>query len=287
MQSILETIKAENSDLAPILILAPTQRCGTTLLQRAVNAGGDGIIVGENFFLLEKYPINVLTCFASEKAKREIVEATKQEFLSGNNGIDGSALFLDYENYLRQVAGDFYGLLRHYKDSASAHGFKHWGFKHQTRDPMASLGFMQLVPKAKVIFLTRHVFDTAASFMGRWPQLMDTPQKIANFGRQWALGMAFKDKITHPVFFYKYEDMVADTETFRKKAEEFLGIHLSAEQFGIKVNAHVESGNRSEVKKGGVYIKPASLTEEHLSLLRQQAGPILEKYGYSTATAAA
>jgi hypothetical protein len=286
VQSILETIRAQNRDLDPIIILAPTQRCGTTLLQRAMNAGGDAIIVGENFFLLEKFPMNVANCFTGEFEKRKIVEATKQEFLAGNTGIDGSALFLGYEDYLHKVAGDFYGLLRHYKDAAAKHGFKAWGFKHQTRDAGSTLTFLRLVPNARVVFTTRHVFHTAASFMGRWPQFMDTPEKIAVFGRQWAAGMAVKSKITNPMLFFKYEDMVADTESYRKKIEEFLGVRLAAEQFGIKVNAHVESGKREEVKKGGIYIPPASLKEEHLAILRQQAGPMLESLGYSTAAAA-
>ncbi len=286
MHSILVDIRSQNNDLTPIVVLAPTQRCGTTLLQRAINAGNEAVIVGENFYMMEKYARNIATCFQMEIEKRKIVEATKQEFLAGNKGIDGSALFLDYEPYLHKIAGDFYSLVRHYKDSAEKHGFKAWGIKHQTRDAGATLGFLNLVPNARVVFLTRHVFDTAASFRGRWPKMIETPKQIMEFGRTWNSGMVIKEKIRNPMLFCKYEDMIANPQRFCDDVEKFLGIKLGREQFDIKVNSHVQSGNREEVKKGSEYIKPASLTEEELGLLRQQTSAMLTAHQYSAAAAA-
>jgi hypothetical protein len=101
------------------------------------------------------------------------------------------------------------------------------------------------------------------------------------FGRTWNSGMAIKEKIKNPMLFCKYEDMVADPKSFCDDVEKFLGIKLGREQFDIKVNSHVQSGNREEVKKGSAYIKPTSLAEEELALLRQQASAMLTQHGYA------
>ncbi|MBI2311684.1 MAG: sulfotransferase [Betaproteobacteria bacterium] len=276
---LIQAVKGQHPGISPIVIMAPTPRSGSTLLQRAINQGGQAVIYGENFVLMEQLPKLVVANVGDLAKKIQITGETARRFLEGNRGLDASALFPDYLVYRRTLLAFFFQLCEFYREQAGRDGFGRWGLKHQLRDFSSFRHFVSLVPGWRGIVLYRDAVAVASSIRARWPRNLQTGAQFHQLGMRWQNNLRYLLKLEGPnILVVKYEDLVASKEEQVTRIETHLGIALAREAFAKRVNAHVFDARTG--KTGETYVAPATLPEPLVRTLLQGAEPLYGQLGY-------
>lgn len=276
---IVEEFRKQFSDLAPILILAPTTRCGSTLLQRAINQRGQAIIYGENFVFLEQLPFLVNGAAEHFEGKVRAAAATLEEFLRGNKGMDASALFPDYEAYRRLLWGFFYQVAQFYRDQARSHGYSRWGLKHQITALAGFHHFLQIIPGYRSVTVFRDLIAVAKSMNTRWPENLQTEAQCFEIGRNWQNNLKYLlrlDRRRNLVL--RYEDLATHKERWLALVEKHLELEVSREAFDKRVNAHSYDLVTGRVSES--YSPPTDLPESKIEALLKGAQPLYGQLGY-------
>lgn len=269
----IEQFKRKYRHIRPIVILAPIQRCGSTLLQRMINAGGEAVIYGENFFLSESLPRSVGEIAGNVDQKTAITAPTMEKFLSGDRGMDATTLFPDYPKYAALVAKNFYEILDLYQKESEAKGFRHWGIKYQMRDARGAHNFLNLLPNVRLVTITRNLLDVAKSYYARWPEQLPNEQAFAQLGNRWRTHNDFLRQIKLPHLAIHYEAFMDDPEGYAKKLRDATGIAVSAEELTRKINIHEgdPAQSRAQTKDGGLYLPPQELPDYAKRVLEKLA----------------
>jgi len=238
LEEIIKELQDQHKNLKPILVLAPVQRCGTTLLQRAINAGGEAIIYGENFFMLEMHPFNIGAPVKDYESKVTITSSVTEAFLAGKRDIDATALFPDYQKYVQIVLNMFFAPIRQYDEYSEKNGYKNWGLKHQPKDLRGFNNFLNILPDCHIVVIYRYLLDVAKSFRARWPDLLENNEQLGTFATRWATNLNFLLNMNAERHVVSYEELIADKATHVDKLSEYLGVKVSLEEFDKKINAH-------------------------------------------------
>lgn len=290
LADLIKDIKGQylSSDIFPIIIAAPTQRCGTTLLQRAINSGKDAIIYGENFFLLEKYPYLIGGGLQNFEEKSDITKSVFSAFESGKAGVDATALFPDFYEYSKKTVESLYLFMEHYADHAKNSGFKHWGIKHQPSNIKGFINFLNLCPSVKMVFIYRDLLDVAASYKARWPNSLSTEEDLRRFANRWSeniSAMRFYDSKQCSMYVIKYESLIVDIKGHVEQLSSFLDIQVDKKIFDEKINAHfvmddITSEDIKDRETDGKYIEPVKLTDSEIKLLIAETNGLYKKLKY-------
>lgn len=277
---ILPGLRQQYGDPSPILILAPTTRCGSTLLQRAINQAEQAIIYGENFIFMEQAPLVLGGQLADIEPKTQAALASLDVFLKGDKGIDASALFPDYGAYRRLLLSFFYQIADFYQRESTKHGHNRWGVKHQITNLAGFHNFVQLVPGFKSVTVFRDAVDVAKSMQTRWPENLASPAQCFEIGKQWRENLRYLlhlDRSRNLVI--RYETLVGSPEELIPKIESHLGVALSPEAFRKKVNAHTFDPVTGQA--GETYVPPSELPRGKLRALLHGAQPLYGRLGYA------
>ncbi len=281
LAALVAEYQAAHAGDAPLMVLAPTQRCGSTLLQRALNATERAVVYGENFYLVEMRPPQLMVPLDAFDRKRRFTALTAQRFFQGGADIDATALFPDFDAYGRLLLGDFYGLLRFYRQDAEKRGRSGWGLKHQLRRAVDFELFRRFAPPFRSIIVHRDLADVAKSFKARWPQQLSTPEQLHALGRRWADNLAYLLEMPGETLALRYETMVAEPERTIAQIEAFCGVPVSRAAFDVRVNAELGAAKLQRADGGaGEYIPPAELDPDALARVRAPAAAMLERLGY-------
>jgi len=285
-EQFLAPLMAHFKDLAPILVLAPTTRCGSTLLQRAINLAEDAIIYGENFLFMEGVPRTLCGGALRDLVRNaRVVKATQDAFLAGDKGMDGSALFPDYVAYRRQLVAGFYGLARFYREQAARAGYQRWGLKHQIRNLEGFRYFVDYIPDFRAVTIYRDVVAVARSIATRWPDQARTAEHCAVIGRRWRDNLQFLLTLDPPRnLVLRYEDLIAAPETYVPAIATHLGVRLSRDAFAKQVNVHGFDADAGKPLEG--YVSPRPLAEAKRQAVVEAAAPLYAQLGYSREVAA-
>jgi hypothetical protein len=279
--ALIDGLRREFPDIAPVLIMAPTTRCGSTLLQRAINEAGGAIVYGENFLLVEKMPYLLLGNLATNySAKTQAVDATLRAFLAGDKGMDASGLLPDYARYRRLLLECFYRVAAFYRDEARASGYARWGMKHQVQDLASLRYFLRLIPTFKGVTLYRDVLAVARSVRARWPENLQTAEQYRELGRLWQGNLRFlRSMRPERMLQVRYEELDGDArEACLARIEAHLGLPLSRRAFEKKVNAH--RMDAASGRPADTYVPPADVAPEMARALLQGAQPLYRELGY-------
>jgi len=265
----IQQFKAQYKHINPIIILAPIQRCGSTLLQRMINAGGKAIIYGENFYLSETLPRSVGDIAGNLEKKAAITTPTMEQFMQGDRGMDATTLFPDYTAYGTQVIKSFYDLLNLYQEQSEANGFKHWGIKYQMRDARGAHHFLNLLPNIRLIAINRNLMEVAKSYYARWPEQLPNEQSFAALGQRWKVHNQFMQQIKLPHLAIRYEAFMEDKEGYADRIAEAVGVKIDKSQLEKKINIHATDPNapKAEQQDGGHYLKPKELPDYGVKVL--------------------
>ena len=276
---LIETLRAEHGALRPMLILAPSTRCGSTLLQRAINEAGEAIIYGENFIFMESAPMLLGGKLDEIPAKARAAQASLSAFLGGNKGIDGSGLFPDYQAYRKLLISLFYQIGDFYQQESTRHGYRRWGLKHQIANLAGFHNFVQMGPAFKSVTLFRDLVDVAKSMHTRWPENLATEQQCFEIGKRWRDNLAYLLRLDrNRNLVIRYEALVAEPDKLIPQVEAHLDVTLARDAFDKKVNAHTFDPVTGQA--GEIYRPPTSLEPEKLRALLHGAQPLYERLGY-------
>ncbi|HEY3811752.1 MAG TPA: sulfotransferase [Caulobacteraceae bacterium] len=263
--------------LAPIVVTSPTARCGTTLVQRLLTASANGFVFGEEV----GNQVRVLTSWFVGEMQRvdRSGAAMDEEFKQALEGrpADWRPGLLPPSSVLMKAWVETYyqlpSVLAQYADSI---GRPMWGFKYPglTRDAIKAQ--LQLMPRTKVVYVFRNLYDVLKSAKAR--RFVNTPEETVEFCAQWATNMNEIAPLVgdERIVFLKYEDFVGQRVEHIRFLEERLGVTgLDAGVFDAKINTFkgAETGGFSP----SGYIEPAALSEQDRTTISETAGPVLER----------
>ncbi|HUO12409.1 MAG TPA: sulfotransferase [Caulobacteraceae bacterium] len=263
--------------LAPVIITAPTPRCGTTLAQRLLSTADNAFIYGEevghHIRTLTNFMVGLIAQFERDGAAND---ADFERALAG--------ALTDWRPGLmpptRVIQGawvhTYYQIPMALADFGASIGRPVWGFKgpDYARDQIRA--FLMLMPRARVIYIVRRLEDALASAKAR--RFVKDDAEVATFCATWAknLGdmLALND---NRILLVRYEEFVAAREAHIQALQAFTGaIGLKASAFDTKVNTF--AGAETDGFSPTQYISPADLTERDLRAVDQAAGPLLATF---------
>lgn len=262
-------------ELDPILIFAPSARCGITVLQRLLNSTGKIIIYGENSLLINTMPQQLIHLPATADQHRQ----ARQRLIAGEYDFWSSAIWPDVGRYCQATVQAIKLLLKNYQCAAAGDGFAHWGIKNPLNDGRFAAFFHQTFPASKIIFIYRHIVDVARSYKAR--KWLDNEQKLADVVKRWCqilsymLGSDDDDRLMK----IRYEDLVARPAEHAQRLEDFVGVAgIDRTVFGKKINTF--TGPIGRGYSPTQYIEPEDLTGREIQIIRSLATDLLTRCRY-------
>lgn len=263
--------------VGPIFVLASGQRCGSTLLQRFLCSHPQVMIWGEHDGVLK----DMFSRFDRLDEWETMFHHMYQIFLERgvNNFIPNMNPTKEYLHRAQEQ------LLRNlFEEPAQAINRPIWGFKEVLYDASMALDLRRLFPQAKVIHLSRNIFECLISLIHEERIGMLQPylpskevwnrERTKAFIRYWtSINRSF---IEMPgldetwLFSLKYEELVYDTAETTERLIDWLG--LEVDQFDYDVFNHKLYTDRpAELEKGDQrpLITRADLSEEERALVLQ------------------
>ena len=262
---------------APVIVTSPTQRCGTTLVQRLLTASDNGFIYGEQ----TGTEFKTLTGWFMGQLKfvEEHGEALQAEF--------DKALAGDFSEWrprqtpppsviLQTWVEIFYQMPYALAQQGEAVGRPIWGFKYPayTRDTLKAI--LSLLPRSKVLYVFRNLVDVLKSAKSR--QFVNTPEETADFCAAWATNLTEVSDMAQDerILFIRYEDMVAQREDHVRLLELVTGVTgMDPRVFGSKINTFLGDAERGYSPTQ--YIEPSALNEADRAAIRDKAGSVMER----------
>jgi hypothetical protein len=270
--------------LAPVIITAPTPRCGTTLVLRLLSASDNAFIYGEEIGrqirLLANYMMGLVGEFERVGPR---YDAEFERALAGTLTDWRPGLIPPTRVLQSAWVHTFYQIPMALAEFGASIGRPIWGFKapDYARDELRT--FLMLMPRARVIYMVRRLEDALASAKAR--RFVTDEASVAAFCAAWAKNLG--DMLTlndDRVLLIRYEELLTAREAHIKALESFTGARgLKPEAFDTKVNTFF--GDEADGHSPTQYIAPAALTESDLQAIERAAGPILESF-YGRAAAA-
>lgn len=264
----------------PVIIVGPTTRCGTSLLQRALNSSRKIVIYGENFTFMHRYP-DMLRGFDRHLVeKRRNIAESRRMLLSGED-FEGSSLFPDYDKYADAVRQGFFNIARLYRTDAAGMGYSRWGLKHQIRDQRSFDVVPGLMKQAVFLFIYRELLAVARSAKARWPGDFKGPDDFRRFGDNWARNIRQAQSLESERFLVmRHEEFVADPESHFQRIEALTGISgIDRSVMDRRINANPLT-DRDVRNTGSAYREPDKLTDEQIELLMKDARATYDQLGY-------
>lgn len=267
----------------PVIIVAPTQRCGSTLLQRLLNSTREMIVYGENFYMLQKLPDTLSGLHNNIPQRQDAIRRTTKLFMETDFDFEASSLFPDYEQYLGAARAGFYALIKFYGDYSKSLNFNHWGIKHQVRGPQGYLFLRRLLPQARYLCIYRDIRDVAKSAKARWPEQYTQLGAYQQLGMLWQenLKAILSQRDQDNVLLFKYEDFIADPQPHLDRLEDFVG--LTSIDRGVmerRVNNYPVMDPNDPRNAKNVYQKPVDLSAAEMEALLRACGEIHQSLGY-------
>jgi hypothetical protein len=262
-------------ELAPVIISAPTPRCGTTLAQRLISESDNAFIYGEEIGNQIRPLANVLLGLIQHFERAgDANDADFEKALAGAQTDWRPGLLPPTQVMLRAWVETFYQLPMALAEFGRSIGRPVWGFKKPdfTRDQLRA--FLMLMPKARVIYIFRRLDDVLRSAKAR--RFVSDDASIAAFCAAWAKNLSEVMSLgsDQRILFVRYEEFVEARAAHIRAFETFTGaLGLKAEAFETKVNTF--AGDAANGHSPTQYIAPAELTDADRAAIETSAGPLM------------
>lgn len=248
-----------------IFIWAPTQRCGTGLLQRLVTSSKEVLVFGEDKFLTDQLPKLMIE---HAELDNDIKDSTSK-LASGNyDGWFPSALPF-YEDYIEALANSFKLMADAYSSTAKKLGFANWGSKLPYVSTAQLSAINTLLPNSRHVFLYRNLADVMRSMKARrWVADQKQFKDICNkwFNSLSEIGSTFTG--VNWMYMLSHDKLIEKPAFYTVELQKFLGLsELDIKVFDHKINTFIgeEKDGHSETS----YVKPESLSDYEETLCRQ------------------
>lgn len=265
----------EYAAVAPVIVTSPTQRCGTTLVQRLLSASDNAFIYGEEVGGHVKRTTEDFVGQIKFLESRGLAnDAQYDRALAGKAAEWQPGLMPPSDVMLEAWTATYYQLPVVLQKHAQAAERPIWGFKYPGYGADMIKAVLSFMPKARFVYVFRNLFDVLKSAKAR--KFVQTPEKVAEFCDQWARNMADLSVLSEDerILFIKYESLLEQPEDHVRLLELVTGAeNIDAAVFQIKVNTF--AGSREEGHSPDQYIPPAALTEAERAMIHEKAGPVM------------
>lgn len=264
--------------LAPVIVTSPAPRCGTTLLQRLLSTAENGFVYGEEIGLqIRNFTAWFVEVLQQSEKTGEAADADFRRALDGSLTDWRPALLAPAAVMRRAYVESFYGFPATIADYSRSIGRPIWGFKAPSlsRDTLRVL--LSMMPKAKVVYVFRNLFDVLKSAKAR--RFVTTEEEVAKFCADWNRNLREVSELAHDerVLFLKYEDLLDRKAEHLKLLELFTGAAaLDPSAFDLKINTF--AGKEADGHSPTQYIEPAELTDADRASVVAEAGPVMAHF---------
>ncbi|MEM0954839.1 MAG: sulfotransferase [Pseudomonadota bacterium] len=253
--------------MKPPIFLFGSGRCGSTLVQRAINAHPDVVMYGEHEGFLGPIANSYHKLTQTPDVERYIYSKTavSPELIQGpikNRKAD----ICWVNNFTRE---DVYREHRNLVLNLLAQGLDldtvHWGFKEiRYRKGQHTLWFLrEMFPESKFIVLVRDPLDTLVSGLLAWEAPADLPQddgllyqkaarRVDSWTEKYVYLMGHVQTNPDGLLVLKYEDLVADPESWMQKVFGLLDLDtpkLALDMFSHRVASTAEKPARDKLMR--------------------------------------
>lgn len=266
----------------PILITAPTARCGTTLLQRLINSSRQAIIYGENAHFTETAPTALyaaLQFMVADPAAHAAMEAARNRLADGETEFWSNAALPPMMVYGALMIDAFYRAIDFYDADARKGGFEIWGMKFPLGRIETIRQLLAFLPRLRVVIVYRDVVDCVASAKSRG--FVSDDGQIHEFCDQWARNMGWIETLEGPeVSVVRYETLVGSPADGLSRLARFLQIEgMNPAVMERRINTFERDSGPGESASG--YLSPTALTDEELKIVRNRADDMRQRHGYA------
>ena len=261
--------------LAPVIVTAPTPRCGTTLIQRLFGASDNAFLYGEevghHIRTLTNFLVGLIQQFDRTGPAND---ADFERALAGTLTDWRPGLMAPSQVMLKGWVETYYQLPMALAEFGASIRRPIWGFKgpDYPRDQLRA--FLMLMPKAKVIYVFRRLDDALKSAKAR--RFVTDEAGVAAFCATWAKNLSEVMALGQDerILFVRYEELVSARAAHIQAFETFTGARgLKPEAFETKVNTF--EGDEADGRSPTQYIAPAELTDSDLAAIEAAAGPLM------------
>ena len=243
------------SDLDPLIVTAPTIRCGTTLLQRLICSSSDALLFGEpaaNDLGMALRLIRAQTALYA--SQRDEFAGSLEAFTSGNRNDWMIDLMPDVDGYTRAIAEGFLQPLAYCRDFARRAGRRVWGVKYPGWTAEVLRLILETMPRAKMIYIHRDIVPVLRSAKARGSLRR---AEVKPFCEQWSANMrgAMALPPSERLLMLSYEELIAEPEATLQRLESFAGLA------GIDRAVMAKRVNAWSDEEGSSYIAPAELSD--------------------------
>lgn len=263
--------------LSPLIVTAPVERSGTTLVQRLICSSNNGICYGENLF------VEVLDMLAYATAKIQYHAADRASEEKGLQSVlEGKAdrwipnLSPAHDDYLYAIISIFYVLPRFADQYSNSIGRPIWGMKRPSLSYGAVVQLLSLLPKAKVLYVYRDIFACVRSAKAR--KFIENEDGVAKMAEDWShnLSAAIDKPDNGGLHLIRYEDLVAAPGREIARLERATGVRgIDPQVMNVKVNTW--EGEGADGHAQDQYVFPADLSGGEREIIRRIAGDLVDR----------
>jgi hypothetical protein len=256
------------------VVTSPTNRCGTTLVQRLITGSHNAFVYGEEIgqqlnSLTEQFLTVIRYCEINDQSLGDAF----QRALSGTLEDWRPGLAPPAQVMLEAWVATYYQLPATLSNFGQTIGRPVWGFKLPAYPGASLRAMLLLMPRTQVVYVVRHPADALKSAKAR--KFVNTPEDAETFCRTWANNLrealAFRDDPR--LLWIRYEDLVADKTASLARIGAFAGVEgMSTDTFALKVNTF--AGAEADGHSPTQYIAPAPLTRGDIEAVDRHTGPL-------------
>lgn len=263
-------------EMAPLFVVAPSARCGTTLVQRLLNSSRQIVVYGEDHMMFNAMPPLVTGILAHRDGPTaKDVAQQRRQFLAGDTNDWTGTLLPDPKDHAEFIIRQAVELFAFYESDARRLGFARWGVKYPLRSWRPAEVIGRLLPSARFLVLYRHVLDALASAKGRgWIQNEAAAREFAGRWSDNLVGLIGWPNERKRAL--RYEDLTGGPELSELAA--FAGVErIDPAVMGQRVNTFKASGPGNDPSG---YVAPAELSDAERALALEISEPGLRAGGY-------
>jgi Sulfotransferase family len=249
------------SELEPLLVTAPSTRCGTTLLQRLICSAPNAMLFGETVGSDVEIGLNFGYARATMyEMNRAVIETKLEAVYAGDVNKWLLDLAPETQPYIAALRAYYEQPLLACRDSAARRGRNVWGLKYP-RWPAPVIDLLRAaLPRARWIYIHRNLLDCVKSAKARGE--LRRPGDVAAYAQEWSANRAHVLSLpaSERVLVLDYDDLLRDAEAFLRRVEQ----HSGAAPIDRGVLAH-------KVNDSSGYLAPAELTDEERAVVERFA----------------
>jgi hypothetical protein len=250
------------SQLAPLVINAPTPRCGTTLVQRLLCSSSNALIFGE----LCAHDLEMMLNLYSIRAQgyqfhRQHHDASRAQTLNGAIDAWIPDLMPDIDGYVEAFGQAAFAGIAYCREYARAQGRPVWGFKYPGLAPSFLRLLQTVMPQARFVGIRREL--SACLKSAKAQRLVNGLEEARAFCQKWAEGDAFlvQAAVAPGWLVMEYAAIEHSPDEFLAQLAQFTraeGINPSI----LKAKVNTWQG------ASGAYIPPAQLTAQEMEFVQ-------------------